>query len=154
MYVQPCQLACGVQVEHKDGSRQLRRRSCRLVLIDGQRCRTSVRSWLTDRSSRVSSRGGSHLVHALAWGHDGTGRAAGMVEDWRVTCPGHGGHARGAILMMVSHENHPAVLMAGVRLGLASKPSGGSFGANWRPHVAWPWRKRQGEVTPCEGCGR
>jgi hypothetical protein len=38
-------------------------------------------SWLTNRSSHVTSHGGSHLGHTLARGHGGVDRVAGVVED-------------------------------------------------------------------------
>jgi hypothetical protein len=65
----------------RDSGRRLRWRSCGLVLMDRERLRVSVGSWLTDWSSRVASHGGWHLEHTLARGCGGVDRVAGMVED-------------------------------------------------------------------------
>jgi hypothetical protein len=80
-----------------------------------------------------------------------------MVEDLRDTYPGHEGRSRGAILTAVwslSPKTTPALRMTGFQLGLASKPGVGSFDGNWRRHVVWSRRVRQGKVTLCEVCGR
>ena len=69
-------------MEHIYGDRRLRWRSCGLMLMGRERLRASVGSWLTDRSSRVTNRGGGHLGHTLAWGRGGVDCVAGVIKDW------------------------------------------------------------------------
>jgi hypothetical protein len=78
-------------VEHSDDGRRLRWRSCGLVLMDREQWTTSARFCLMDRSSRLITRGGCHLGHAVTWGCGRVNHVAGVVEDWGDTCPGRGG---------------------------------------------------------------
>jgi hypothetical protein len=105
-----------VGVEHRYDDQRLRWRSCRLLLMDRERWRMTIGSWLTDQSSWLTSRSGWYLEHTLAWGCGVEGHAAGAVEKWQGTCPGREGRARGAILTAVwwfGPQNHLALWMAG-----------------------------------------
>jgi hypothetical protein len=141
-----------VGVEHKDGGRRQWWRSCGFVPMDRERWRTSFGTWSRDRRSRVTSHGGWHLGHALAWEHGRVDRVTDAVEDWRDTCPPHGGHACSALLTMVSVVEPQHHLAAGfVEFGPQTRWC--CSGDNLRRHVASSQRVPQGEATSCGAHG-
>jgi hypothetical protein len=75
-----------IGVEHRDGGWRLRWRSCRLVVMNQERWRESVGSWLIDQNSWVTSHGGWHMGHALARGCGGVDRVTDVVKYWQHTC--------------------------------------------------------------------
>jgi hypothetical protein len=65
------------------------------------------------------------------------GRIASATENWRDTCPVHGGCARVAILTVVSMvepQNHLALRTMGFRLGFGLKTQQWQFG--WKLEAA------------------
>jgi hypothetical protein len=144
-------------VEHRDSGRRWRWRSCGFVLIDQERWRTSDGTWPKDQSWRVASHGDWHLGHALAWGHRREGRVDGAVEDCRDTCPGHGGHAWGAILTVVWWlilKNPPSTMDIRFLTEFGLKTKWWRFRWEWMRHVASSRRVCRGEATLCGARGR
>jgi hypothetical protein len=143
-------------VEHRYGARRWKWRSYDFVVMDPEWWMTSAETWPRDQCHRVTSCGGWHLGHALAWGRGRASLVASAVEDWGDTCLGRGGRAHGALLAVVWWlilEKLPSATDDGFRPSLASKLSGNS-GGNQRRHVASSRRVCQDEATSCIVHGR
>jgi hypothetical protein len=134
-------------VEHRDDDQRLRW-SCGLVLMDRERWRASVVSWLTDRNSRVTNRGSWHVGHTLAWGRGGVDRVVDVVEDsWNTRLVVDDTHAvrysrgfDGMGLKTTQYYRWQVLLSLGLK-------------TLWR-HVASQQRVHQGEATSCGAHGR
>jgi hypothetical protein len=110
-------------VEHMDGGRQRRWRSCRFVTMDREHWRTSAGTWPRDQIRQVTSFGGWHLGHTLVWVR-GAGHVAGAIEDWRDMCPERGNaHAMQYSWRSggLSSKKHPALRTTGFQPSLVSK---------------------------------
>jgi hypothetical protein len=112
-------------VEHRNGGRWLRWRSCGLLPMDREWWRASAGSRLTDQSSQVTNRGDWHLGHALVRGRGGVDRVAGVsrtggtrVWSWR-TCTRCGVHDRFGGLGLKTTQRYKCLVL--LTLGLKTR---------------------------------
>jgi hypothetical protein len=141
-------------VEHRDGGRRRRRRSCGFEPMDQERWSTSTRTWLRDQSRRVTSRGGGHLGQTLAWGHGGANRVDGADEDCRTCVRTWGTHMWGATRGgLVVEPQKTTSATDGFCWVWASKLGGGGSVGNRRRHMVSSRRVRRGEAISCRACG-